>query len=142
MFDRIKTIFKRESLKPGSPPPSTQEHPGAGWKLDDISKVDSGRAAPEPKVPARPAAPVVASSPAHVPVPVPVRPPAPPKPKVPEDLCGITPRMNKDEVRTKLAVLYRRYNRASSSLDPKLRAEAEEMLDAIVAIREKVFGPI
>ena len=50
--------------------------------------------------------------------------------------------MNKEEVRERLAQLYRRYNRATSSLDASLRAEAEEMLDAIVAIREKVFGSI
>lgn len=50
--------------------------------------------------------------------------------------------MSKDEVRTRLAFLYKRYNRATSSLNAKLRAEANEMLDAVVAVREKVFGPI
>ena len=61
---------------------------------------------------------------------------------VPEEACGIHPRMTKDEIKARLALLYRRYNRATSSLDMKLRAEAEQMLDAIVAVREKVFGPI
>jgi hypothetical protein len=143
MFDRIKTIFKgKDSLTQDAPPPPSPPESRSGWKLDDISKVESGRAVSEPKAPTRPAAPVTAPSPAHVAVPVPAPAPPPPKPKAPEELCGITPKMGKDEVRTTLAALYRRYNRASSSLDPKLRAEAEEMLDAIVAIREKVFGPI
>jgi hypothetical protein len=62
--------------------------------------------------------------------------------KSPEDLCGIGPKMPRDEVKARLALLYRRYNRATSSLDAKLRAEAETMLDAIVAVREKTFGPI
>ncbi len=60
----------------------------------------------------------------------------------PEELCGVTSSMNKDQVRAKLALLYRRHNRASSSLDAKLRAEAEKMLSAIVIVREKYFGPI
>jgi hypothetical protein len=60
----------------------------------------------------------------------------------PEELCGITPVMTKDQVRARLAMLYRRHNRATSSLDAKLRAEAETMLDAIVILREKHFGPI
>ena len=64
------------------------------------------------------------------------------KTRSPEDLCGIKPKMPKDEIKARLALLYRRYNRATSSLDAKLRAEAETMLDAIVAVREKTFGPI
>lgn len=62
--------------------------------------------------------------------------------KSPEDICGVTTKMSKDDIKARLALLYRRYNRATSSLDPKLRAEAETMLDAIVALREKNFGPI
>jgi hypothetical protein len=64
------------------------------------------------------------------------------RPGSPEELCGISPKMSKDEIKARLALLYRRYNRATSSLDTKLRAEAETMLDAIVAVREKTFGPI
>ena len=64
------------------------------------------------------------------------------QPKSPEELCGITREMPKDEIKARLALLYRRYNRATSSLDAKLRAEAETMLDAVVAMREKTFGPI
>lgn len=60
----------------------------------------------------------------------------------PDELCGVTAEMTEEEVREQLAFLYRRYNRATSSLDPQLRAESEMMLDAIVAVREKHFGPI
>jgi hypothetical protein len=63
-------------------------------------------------------------------------------PKSPEELCGITPKMSKDEVKTQLKLLFRRYNRSASSLDAKLRSEAERMLDAIVQMREKHFGEI
>ena len=62
--------------------------------------------------------------------------------KNPEELCGITPKMAKDEIREKLKVLFRRYNRSASSLDAKIRAEADRMLDAIVSVREKHFGEI
>ncbi|MBB5034024.1 hypothetical protein [Prosthecobacter vanneervenii] len=63
-------------------------------------------------------------------------------PKSPEELCGITPKMSKDEVKAQLKLLFRRYNRSASSLDAKLRSEAERMLDAIVQMREKHFGEI
>lgn len=60
----------------------------------------------------------------------------------PEELCGITPKMSKDQIRGQLKLLYRRYNRGASSLDAKVRGEADRMLDAIVTIREKHFGEI
>ena len=63
-------------------------------------------------------------------------------PKSPEELCGIEPKMPKDQVKERLKLLYRRYNRAASSLDNQTRAEADSMLDAIVAVREKHFGAI
>ena len=55
----------------------------------------------------------------------------------PEQLCGIAASMSRTEIKDHLALLYRRHNRAASSLDDTLRAEAEIMLDAIVACREK-----
>ncbi|MEM7146734.1 MAG: hypothetical protein AAF591_16495 [Verrucomicrobiota bacterium] len=58
----------------------------------------------------------------------------------PEQLCGITSSMSPDEVKEHLALLYRRHNRAASSLDDTLRSEAEIMLDAIVACREKYLS--
>lgn len=59
-----------------------------------------------------------------------------------ESLCGIQPKMSKQEVGARLKLLYRRYNRGASSLDAKMRAESEKMLDAIVEVREKHFGEI
>jgi hypothetical protein len=121
MFDRLKNIFRGKTAAPTQPQsragsvPASAPAPVAPISVEQ-PKADKGKGTAKVAVPT-------------------------PK-KSPEELCGISPKMSKDEVRQKLAVLYRRYNRATSSLDAKLRAEAEEMLDAIVAIREKVFGPI
>jgi hypothetical protein len=68
--------------------------------------------------------------------------PLPVAPRTPEELCEITPKMPRDQIAARLKLLYRRYNRGASSLDPKVRAEADRMLDAIVVVREKVFGEI
>ncbi len=59
----------------------------------------------------------------------------------PEELCGITPDMTPDQIRERLAKLYQRHNRAASSLDPKLREEAEFMLETLAALRERYLGP-
>ncbi|MES2507954.1 MAG: hypothetical protein V4599_14710 [Verrucomicrobiota bacterium] len=59
-----------------------------------------------------------------------------------EEMCGITPKMPKDQIQAQLKLLYRRYNRSASSLDAKIREEADGMLDAIVRVREKHFGEI
>jgi hypothetical protein len=45
--------------------------------------------------------------------------------------------MEPDEIRQRLAILYKRHNHAAGSLDGELRKEAELMLDAIVHCREK-----
>ena len=63
-------------------------------------------------------------------------------PSSPEYLCEITPKMSREEISARLKLLYRRYNRSASSLDSQTRAEADKMLDAIVAVREKHFGAI
>lgn len=63
-------------------------------------------------------------------------------PKNAEELCGITAKMAKEDIKNQLKVLFRRYNRSASSLDAKIRAEADKMLDAIVNVREKHFGEI
>jgi hypothetical protein len=63
-------------------------------------------------------------------------------PKSPEELCGITSKMPKEDIKAQLKLLFRRYNRSASSLDAKLRGEADQMLDAIVQMREKHFGEI
>ena len=39
----------------------------------------------------------------------------------PEEICGVTSKMTPEQTRERLALLYRRFNRAASSLDPKLR---------------------
>lgn len=57
-----------------------------------------------------------------------------------ETLCGVNKSMAKEEIKEKLAVLYRRHNRAASSLDQKMREEAEIMLEAIAAMKEKFLG--
>jgi hypothetical protein len=69
-------------------------------------------------------------------------PAVPAKVKTPEELCEITPKMSKDEIRDQLKLLYRRFNRSASSLDAKVRGEAETMLNAIVEVREKHFCEI
>ncbi len=56
-----------------------------------------------------------------------------------EELCGIKPDWSPQQIRDHLAMLYRRHNRAASSLDARLREEAETMLDAIVRCREKLI---
>ena len=60
----------------------------------------------------------------------------------PEDMCGITAKMSKEQIGAQLKLLYRRFNRGASSLDPKVREEADQMMDAIVAVRDKTFGEI
>lgn len=56
----------------------------------------------------------------------------------PESMCGIDPsKMDREEIRATLAKLYKRHNHAAGSLNPELREEAEQMLDAIVHCREK-----
>jgi hypothetical protein len=67
----------------------------------------------------------------------PVEQPAMPT-RSPEEMCEIDPTtMDRDAIHAHLAALYRRHNAAAASLDTELRAEAELMLDAIVACREK-----
>lgn len=63
-------------------------------------------------------------------------------PQTPEDLCEVSAKMPKDQIQARLKLLYRRFNRSASSLDPKIRAEADKMLDAIVLVREKHFGEL
>jgi hypothetical protein len=60
----------------------------------------------------------------------------------PEERCGITQGMTKSQIANQLKLLYRRYNRAASSLDAQTRQEADIMLDVIVQVREKHFGEI
>jgi hypothetical protein len=54
-----------------------------------------------------------------------------------EELCGLTPDMTEAQISERLALLYRRHNRAAASLEAGLREEAEIMLDVIAAMRQK-----
>ena len=54
-----------------------------------------------------------------------------------EELCGVDASMPEEEIRRRLAKLFTRHNRAASSFDLELRAEAEIMLQSIVSVREK-----
>jgi hypothetical protein len=122
MFERPKTIFKgKENSKAPAPHATAKFEPKApDGSEGKAKKADKGKAAAGKPTAAAPAV----------------------KPRTPEEMCGITSKMGKEEIRTQLAMLYKRYNRATSSLNAGVRAEAEEMLDAIVAVREKIFGAI
>ena len=55
----------------------------------------------------------------------------------PELMCGIAPGMKKSETRAHLAMLFRRFNGTSASLDENRRREAEMMLEAIAICRQR-----
>lgn len=57
-----------------------------------------------------------------------------------EELCGLHSEMTTEDIEQQLAYLYRRYNRAAASLDAAMNREAEIMLDAVIAMREKYLG--
>ena len=63
--------------------------------------------------------------------------PQPPATATAEELCELRDGMTHEELRAQLSRLYRRHNRAASSLNPELREQAERMLDAIVEIRHR-----
>jgi hypothetical protein len=109
--------------------------------IQSLSKSLSRQQAPAPADVAPAKAPAPSKAPA-----APLKPMAP-EPVVavaqsPEEMCGITSKMNKEAIREHLKMLYARFNRSASSLDAKTRKEADAMLDAIVAVREKHFGSI
>ena len=97
--------------------------------------------AAKPEAP-RPAATQAKTTAVSAKTPAAAAPQQPAMPKTPEYLCEITPKMQRDQIQAQLKLLYRRYNRSASSLDPKIRAQADQMLDAIVIVREKHFGQI
>ncbi|MDZ4402760.1 hypothetical protein [Prosthecobacter sp.] len=104
--------------------------------LKNLSKSLGGGKSAEPKSTAKPGS-LLDKVNKGAPVSAKVEPP-----KSAEELCGITPKMAKDEIKAQLKLLFRRYNRSASSLDAKMRGEADQMLDAIVQVREKNFGEI
>lgn len=94
---------------------------------------ERGRRHPEPEAePPRPAAEEIrAAAEQHVPIDTSLS---------PEVICGITPNMSRSQISDTLARLYQRHNRASSSFDTHLAAEAEYMLDLIAGLREKYLS--
>ena len=61
----------------------------------------------------------------------------------PEAMCELDlDQMDRDEIKAKLAMLYKRHNHAAGSLNPDLREEAEKMLDAIAHCREKYVDKV
>jgi hypothetical protein len=146
MFEKLKTIFRTKdaSAEKSSSSRSSSNGESVLSKVTSVGREKTSRA-PVPLAPtegeARGKSNAAAPAPAHPQTLQPVA-PAQPKGPSPEEICGITPKMSKEEIRTRLAFLYKRYNRATSSLNAKLREEANEILDAVVAVREKVFGPI
>lgn len=119
--------------------------------IQSISKSLSGKPAPATPAPTRQTPPAPSRGAAEPPAragggvlqrlattPAPV----PAGSQTPEGLCGIAAGMTKSEISARLKLLYRRYNRAASSLDASTRAEADRMLDAIVQVREKHFGEL
>ncbi|MBL9152225.1 MAG: hypothetical protein JNK37_07065 [Verrucomicrobiales bacterium] len=93
-------------------------------KFFSLMRGDSGKPAAPAKKAATPARSAAATKPAAA--------------RSPEAVCGIDPKkMSPDEIRKRLAELFRRHNAAEASLNPELREEARVMLDAIVICRQK-----
>ncbi len=135
MFKKVLQSLTRSLGKPGDAkkPVAPPARSAAETAKADAAKQESPK--PAAKAPeARSESPLkkIAAPPAAPPAPA----------RSPEELCGIEAKMNKDQVRDRLKLLYRRFNRAASSLDARTRAEADQMLDAIVQVREKTFGAI
>jgi hypothetical protein len=127
MFKKVLQSISKSLQRQGTPAEAAAPAKGAPAAAKPEARKEP---APEPK--AESALKKIAAVPAPVAAPQ----------RTPEELCGIDAKMNKDQIRDRLKLLYRRHNRAASSLDAKTRAEADTMLDAIVAIREKTFGAI
>lgn len=143
------SLFKRKK-KPARNRPPRHGIPTAGEKprIASTVRLIDGALIPDPQP-----EPEAEAEAEPIPVPEPAPEPALPGPdelpvhtaeidakfagKSPEELCKIDPTMSVDEMRARLAKLFTRHNRAASSFDLELRAEAEIMLQAIVTVREK-----
>jgi hypothetical protein len=129
MFKKLLQSLTRSTPQPApKPAPPAAPASKAGSLLDKV-----GGTKPPPAAAPAPAAKAQKAA---------EKPASPPRKLTPEEMCEITPKMSKDEIRAHLKLLYRRFNRGASSLDAKVRDEADAMLDAIVAVREKTFGEI
>lgn len=152
MFGRvIKKIFNRDTPVPKAPAPAPKAMP----KPSELADSPFGRKAIPSNI-KQPEAPTPPEPPPAKPETKP--PPGPPaaerakrewqakagrkldEKESPEVLCGIDKNMPITEIESKLSALYRRHNRAASSLDPKLREESELMLEAIATLKERYLG--
>lgn len=166
MFKKLKALFdKHEPVAPTSPPPPVQKVQPSKFVAPPIIPPPSLTPTPQvvaPRDEIQVPNEVIAEIPIEVPVPetlapidatanpddgvqIEALPPEPePEPEViltAAERCGITHDMDPQQVRQQLAFLYRRYNRAASSLNANLRVEARQYLDAIAELREQHFGP-
>lgn len=136
MFDRIRRLFSGKSSPVGTPPPTSPVAPAR----QPVNRSSESQTKPSPDVSSKP---VADKSAAAKPVQEKAEPPsvAELKTRSPESVCGIDPKtMDREQIRKRLAELYRRHNQAASSLNEDLRNEAEFMLDAIVTCRNKYVG--
>ena len=136
MFDRIRRLFSGKASPVGTPPPTTPVAPAR----PPANRPSESQTKPTPDVSSKP---VADKSAAAKPVLEKAEPPsvAELKTRSPESVCGIDPKtMDREQIRKRLAELYRRHNQAASSLNEELRNEAEFMLDAIVTCRNKYVG--
>jgi len=147
MFSFLKNIFKKPESKPRltlpahtQPQPQAQQQPQPTVQEQPLAKT-KGKTKPQPAAPpvkqTRPEKPGVGATPKAKEewarqAAKQISPDA-----TPEQLCGIVEGMTKEQVAAQLAILYRRHNRAASSLEERLREEAEIMLDVIAAMRQK-----
>jgi hypothetical protein len=143
MFGRvINKIFKRGSI-PTKPATETDETDSAGASPFARTNAPSKATLPEPVAnPGKKAEPAKGAPAANAADTVKKQWAAKSGQKLntkesPEILCGITKQMSKEEIAKKLAELYRRHNRAASSLDPQMREDAEIMLEASASAKEK-----
>ncbi len=110
--------------------------------LQSLSKSQSAKTQAPAKAPAPAVTPVAGRTGVLDRVVKPAAPAGAAAPQTPEDLCEVNSKMPKDQIQARLKLLYRRFNRSASSLDPKIRAEADKMLNAIVLVREAHFGEL
>lgn len=149
MFKNLSSLFGGKKNTAPKPTPVTRSAPEPPRRTESRVEIPAPFETYVPNVEFAPIpepSPIPEREPTPRPVPVKrrIERPEPPSSPIiaPETLCGITAEMNHQEIYTRLATLYRRYNRATSSLNAPLRSEAEQMLNAIVAVREKIWGTV
>lgn len=142
MFDRLRRLFtgKGQPEAPAKPAVREYQPPSPGPATAAGAATATTAAGTQTKKPASEGAPAAAPT-----KPLPEKPEPPTvaelKKKSAEAVCGIDPKtMDREQIRKRLAELYRRHNQAASSLNEELRKEAEVMLDAIVECRSKYVG--